>query len=101
MKSHNKIAWKLQVMKTFWKLDYAFWYVLYLIPDPHVIMSWASGYPHKLEKMDEQPKACMCDENLTKNWKMNMTSYDMIFILDHEEKVSFNSEMYFMTFGWK
>ena len=39
-----------------------------------------------LSKWVEQPNSCMGDENSTKNWKkINLTSYEMILILDHEE----------------
>ena len=39
-----------------------------------------------LSKRSKQPNSCTCDENSTKNWKkINLTSYESILILYHEE----------------
>ena len=70
MKSHKKIAWKLEVMKTFQKRDCECWEVLFLISASHLIHSWASPQTLKLDKLDEQPKSCAGDEKLTKKWKI-------------------------------
>ena len=43
VKSHKKIAWKWEVMKTLWKLDCEFWVVFYFISTSHVIRGWASA----------------------------------------------------------
>ena len=42
-KSHKKIAWKLEVLKNFRKLDCQYWDVFYLISASHVNWSWASA----------------------------------------------------------
>ena len=67
MKSHKKIARKLEVLKTFQELKCEFWDVLYFFTAFYVNQSWEHAKTHKLDKQAEQPISCAEGENSTKN----------------------------------
>lgn len=79
VKSHNKIAQKLEVLKTLWELKCEFWNVLNFFTVFHANRSWQNAKIHKLDKQDEQPISCAEGEILTENWKFEHDSIRWYF----------------------
>jgi hypothetical protein len=77
VKGHKKIAWKLQVKKYFWNLEYAYGYVMYLISNFDVFYSFSNS--QTWWTWDEQPRIHARTMKMRpKLEKINLSSYERI-----------------------
>jgi hypothetical protein len=74
VKSHKKIAWKLEVFETFQNIKCEFWYVLNMLTTFHENLVWEDAKNLKLDMPVEQPILCADGEILIKNWNFEHES---------------------------